>query len=92
LRRPAKFTSHHEPTSIVAARNRTGESICEICQNAYGDRLTRRSALTFTASALAAGLIGRPTMAAKDNTPPKPKMSFHPMFYELRTGKVQLLS
>jgi carbonic anhydrase len=48
--------------------------MCEICHNAYGDRLTRRSALTFTASALAAGLIGRPTMAAtKKAPPPKPQ-------------------
>jgi len=47
--------------------------MCEICRNAYGDRLTRRSALTFTASALAAGLIGRPASAAKVATPPKPQ-------------------
>jgi carbonic anhydrase len=50
-----------------------GKSMCEICQNAFGDRLTRRSALTFTASALAAGLIGGPAMAAKQKTPPKPQ-------------------
>jgi hypothetical protein len=49
--------------------------MCEICQNAYGDRLTRRSALTFTASALATGLITRPAMAAKDRHCRSRKMS-----------------
>ena len=44
--------------------------MCEICQNACGNRLTRRSALTFTASALAASLIGGSAMAAKKKAPP----------------------
>jgi carbonic anhydrase len=52
--------------------------MCEICQNAYGERLTRRSALTFTASALAAGLVGRPARAANDKTPPKPQNVISP--------------
>jgi carbonic anhydrase len=52
--------------------------MCENCHNAYGDRLTRRSALTLTASVLAAGLIGRPTLAAKDKTPPKPQNVISP--------------
>ena len=37
--------------------------MCEICRNAFG--ATRRSALTLAASALAAGLIGQPAIAAK---------------------------
>lgn len=45
--------------------------MCEICRKSNG--ATRRSALTFTASALAAGLIGRPAMAAKAKAPPKPQ-------------------
>jgi carbonic anhydrase len=52
--------------------------MCEICQNAYGDRPTRRSALTFAASTLAAGLIGRRAMAANDKTPPKPQNVISP--------------
>ena len=50
--------------------------MCEICRNAYS--VTRRSALTFTASALAAGLIGRPAMAASKKTPPKPQNVISP--------------
>ena len=53
-----------------------GESMCEICRNAYS--VTRRSALTFTASALAAGLIGQPAMAASKKTPPKPQNVISP--------------
>lgn len=53
-----------------------GESMCEIRRNAYS--VTRRSALTFTASALAAGLIGRPAMAASKKTPPKPQNVISP--------------
>jgi carbonic anhydrase len=52
--------------------------MCEICQNAHRDRVTRRSALTFTAAALAAGVIGRPAMAAKEKTPPKPQNVISP--------------
>jgi len=44
--------------------------MCEICRSATRDRLTRRGALTFTASALAAGLIGGSAMAAKKKAPP----------------------
>jgi carbonic anhydrase len=62
------------------------ESMCEICQRTYGQRLTRRTALTFTASALAAGLISRPAMAAKKpataagkkKAPPKPQNAISP--------------
>jgi carbonic anhydrase len=45
--------------------------MCEICQNTYG--VTRRGALTFTASALAAGLISGSALAAKKQAPPKPQ-------------------
>ena len=37
-----------------------GESMYEICRNAYGDRLTRRSALTFY-SIGAGGWLDRPS-------------------------------
>jgi carbonic anhydrase len=50
--------------------------MCEICRSAYS--VTRRSALTFTASALAASLIGRPAMAASEKTPPKPQNVISP--------------
>jgi carbonic anhydrase len=51
--------------------------MCEFCENAY--RVTRRNALTFGASALAAGLIGRPAMAAKKKAPPpKPQNVISP--------------
>ena len=39
--------------------------MCEICQTAQRDGVTRRSALTFAASAVAAGVIGGPAKAAK---------------------------
>lgn len=45
--------------------------MCEICGKAHG--ATRRSALTLTASMLAAGLIARPALAAKKKRPPKPQ-------------------
>jgi carbonic anhydrase len=50
--------------------------MCEVCRNAY--RVTRRSALTLTASALAAGLIGRSAMAAGEKAPPKPQNVISP--------------
>jgi len=50
--------------------------MCEVCQNAY--RVTRRGALTFTGSALAAGLIGRSALAAKQKPPPKPQNAISP--------------
>jgi len=52
--------------------------MCEICRNTNHDRVTRRSALAFTASALAAGLIGRPAMAKNEKTPPKPQNVISP--------------
>src|ERR1700751_2975487 len=52
--------------------------MCEICRNAHRDRVSRRAALTFTASALAAGLIGRPGLAANEKAPPKPKNVISP--------------
>jgi carbonic anhydrase len=52
--------------------------MCEICQNACRGYVTRRSALTFTASTLAAGLIGRVAMAANEKTPPKPQNVISP--------------
>ncbi len=52
--------------------------MCEICRNGDGYRVTRRSALTFTASALAAGLTGRPAMAANEKSPPKPQNVISP--------------
>jgi carbonic anhydrase len=56
-----------------------GESMCEICRAAFGDRLTRRNALTLTASAMAAGLISRPAEAAKKKAaPPKPQNVMSP--------------
>ncbi len=50
--------------------------MCEVCRNAHG--ATRRSALTFTASALAVGLAGRPALAAKSKSPPKPQNVISP--------------
>ena len=50
--------------------------MCEVCRIAY--RVTRRSALTLTASALAAGLIGRAAMAAGEKAPPKPQNIISP--------------
>jgi carbonic anhydrase len=57
--------------------------MCVFCRNTYRDRVTRRSALTFTASALAAGVIGGPAMAAKNmaakkKAPPKPQNVISP--------------
>jgi carbonic anhydrase len=45
--------------------------MCEICENISRERVTRRSTLTMTASAVAATLIGRPA-SAKDKARPKP--------------------
>lgn len=49
--------------------------MCDICRNAHRgtNGATRRSALTFAASALAAGVIGGPAIAAKKKAPPKPQ-------------------
>lgn len=49
--------------------------MCEICRTARRgtNGATRRSTLTFAASALAAGLIGGPAIAAKKKAPPKPQ-------------------
>jgi len=52
--------------------------MCEICRNTFRDRLTRRNALTFAASAMAAGMIGRSAMAANEKTPPKPQNVISP--------------
>jgi carbonic anhydrase len=52
--------------------------MCEICQTAHRDGVTRRSALTFAASAVAAGVIGGPAMAAKKKRPPKPQNVISP--------------
>jgi carbonic anhydrase len=52
--------------------------MCEICENASRERMTRRSTLTMTASAVLAALIGRPALAAKDKTPPKPQNVISP--------------
>src|SRR5690349_14409361 len=52
--------------------------MCKICENASRERVTRRSTLTMTASAVAAALIGRPALAAKDKTPPKPQNVISP--------------
>jgi carbonic anhydrase len=51
--------------------------MCEICENAH-DRMTRRSTLTMTVSAVAAALIGAPALAAKDKPPPKPQNVISP--------------
>lgn len=50
--------------------------MCQVCQHANRNLMTRRSAVKFTASTLAAGLFGRQAMAAKaakDKAPPKPQ-------------------
>ncbi len=52
--------------------------MCEICRNARQNSVSRRSALTFTASALAAALIGRPAFAANEKSPPKPQNVISP--------------
>ena len=52
--------------------------MCEICQTAHRDGVTRRSALTFAASAVAAGVFGGPAMAAKKKRPPKPQNVISP--------------
>jgi carbonic anhydrase len=52
--------------------------MCELCRNTFRDRLTRRNALTFAASAVAAGVIGRSAMAANEKTPPKPQNVISP--------------
>lgn len=52
--------------------------MCEIRENASRERVTRRSTLTMTASALAAAATGGPAWAAKKNPPPKPQNVISP--------------
>jgi carbonic anhydrase len=50
--------------------------MCEFCRNGYC--AARRNALTLAGSALAAGLVNQPAMAAKKTTPPKPQNVISP--------------
>jgi carbonic anhydrase len=52
--------------------------MCEICENAGRERVTRRGTLTMTVSAVAAALVGRSALAANDKTPPKPQNVISP--------------